>query len=61
MAHVFHRTLVLPGPIHSQLDGPGGIGSVPQHEKARVSLVFDFAALSAWVPVISMQQYLNTK
>lgn len=55
MGHLFRRTLVMPDHLTSSMDH--------LHEFGRQQLAdfFDFHDLSTWVPVITMQQYLDVR
>ncbi len=55
MAHLFRRTLVMPDHLAHSMDHLGDKG------RHTIGDFFDFHDLSTWIPVISMQQYLDAR
>ena len=55
MGHLFRRTLVMPDHLTSSMDHLHAFG------RQQLADFFDFQDLSTWVPVITMQQYLDVR
>ena len=55
MGHLFRRTLVMPDHLTSSMDHLHAFG------RQQLADFFDFRDLSTWVPVITMQQYLDVR
>ncbi len=55
MGHLFRRTLVMPDHLTSSMDHLHAFG------RQQLADFFDFRDLSTWVPVITMQEYLDVR
>ena len=55
MGHLFRRTLVMPDHLTSSMDHLHAFG------RQQLADFFDFQDLSTWVPVITMQEYLDVR